>query len=235
MSTDIEIARVAVVAGFKGQAAVTAVAVALAESSGNAKALSPPNRDGSRDRGLWQINNKAHPEISDAQAFTPGSAAKAAYAISSGGKNWKPWSVYNNRSYVAFVPRAMSAVTLASAEVGNGGTIEGPSLIDKAADAVGLGGAVDGLGQVGNAVSTIASITTVAGEWIGNPHNWVRVCEVLAGAMCVITGLYILGRSGVSGPLPAAARGGTKVATSGARAVGKVVKVAAASKTGGAA
>jgi hypothetical protein len=45
-----------------------AVAVAKCESSLNPKAINT-NTDGSRDRGLFQINEKWHPEISDEQAF----------------------------------------------------------------------------------------------------------------------------------------------------------------------
>ena len=45
-----------------------AVRIAKCESSLNPAAVNV-NSDGSMDRGLFQINNKAHPEISDLQAF----------------------------------------------------------------------------------------------------------------------------------------------------------------------
>lgn len=47
-----------------------AVRVAKCESSLNDKAINT-NSEGSRDRGLFQINDKYHPEISDAEAFNP--------------------------------------------------------------------------------------------------------------------------------------------------------------------
>jgi len=47
-----------------------AVAVAKCESSLNPQAVNI-NADGSTDRGLYQINNKYHPEVTDAQAFNP--------------------------------------------------------------------------------------------------------------------------------------------------------------------
>ena len=45
-----------------------AVRVAKCESNFNPKAINI-NTDGSEDRGLFQINNKFHPEVTDAQAF----------------------------------------------------------------------------------------------------------------------------------------------------------------------
>lgn len=45
-----------------------AVAVAKCESGLNPAAVNT-NTDGSRDRGLYQINEKYHPEVTDAQAF----------------------------------------------------------------------------------------------------------------------------------------------------------------------
>lgn len=47
-----------------------AVRVATCESKLNEKAINT-NAQGSRDRGLFQINDKYHPEVSDAEAFNP--------------------------------------------------------------------------------------------------------------------------------------------------------------------
>ena len=47
-----------------------AVRVAKCESSLNTQAINT-NADGSRDRGIFQINNKWHPEVTDEQAFNP--------------------------------------------------------------------------------------------------------------------------------------------------------------------
>ena len=47
-----------------------AARVAKAESKFNPEAKNT-NSDGSKDRGLYQINNKWHPEVSDEQAFDP--------------------------------------------------------------------------------------------------------------------------------------------------------------------
>lgn len=58
------------VAKEQGINADLAVRVATCESNLDDKAINT-NEKGSRDRGLFQINDKYHPEISDADAFNP--------------------------------------------------------------------------------------------------------------------------------------------------------------------
>ena len=81
-------------AGFTGEALAIAVAISEAESGFDPRALRPESKNpgGGRDRGLWQINSKAHPQYdNDEEMFDPGKNAQAAWIISSGGTNWKPW------------------------------------------------------------------------------------------------------------------------------------------------
>merc|ERR1719183_3399798 len=89
-----------------------AVSVAMAESGLNTQARNV-NTDShhSVDRGLWQINNYWHPEISDSCAYSAACNAKGAYSISSGGSNWTPWSTWNNgaaRQHYAAAQQACS-------------------------------------------------------------------------------------------------------------------------------
>lgn len=107
-------------AGFGGQALVTAVAVALAESGGvtNAQGLNRSIQGRvvtSIDRGLWQINNVYHSEVSDACAYDPLCAAQAAYRISQGGSNWSPWSTFKSGAYRNFMSVALTATQAANA------------------------------------------------------------------------------------------------------------------------
>jgi hypothetical protein len=76
-----------------------AAAVAMAESSGNTGVEGDVTLGVSV--GLWQINLAAHPQYADnPQALCdPIANAQAAYSISSGGKNWTPWSAYNHGLY----------------------------------------------------------------------------------------------------------------------------------------
>lgn len=98
-------AQVAQIAGFRGEALVTAVAVGLAESGCNPTAGNP-----SGALGLWQIHAPAHPSYSTACLYDPQCNANAAWAISSQGTNWNPWTVYTSGAYQSRLPAARSAV-----------------------------------------------------------------------------------------------------------------------------
>ena len=89
---------------------VTAVAVGLAESSCNPSATYVNPGGNGTDRGLWQINSKYHPEVTDACAYDAQCNADAAYRISSGGTSWTPWSTYNSGKYLQFMSQAQAAV-----------------------------------------------------------------------------------------------------------------------------
>lgn len=69
-----------------------AVAIALAESGGFPSEIANTSREYSV--GLWQINLKAHPSYAKEQLLDPGQNALAAFAISKGGTDWRPWSVW---------------------------------------------------------------------------------------------------------------------------------------------
>lgn len=73
-----------------------AAAVAMAESGGNTRAISPTN-----DYGLWQINRQYHPQYfqSPGAIFDPLYNARAALAISGGGRNWQPWTTFRTGAY----------------------------------------------------------------------------------------------------------------------------------------
>ncbi|MER5481578.1 hypothetical protein ABT026_32115, partial [Streptomyces sp. NPDC002734] len=104
-------AQVGHTAGFRGEALVTAVAVALAESSCDPKATNTSNNTPpSADRGLWQINDYWHPEVSDACAYNAQCNANAAFTISSRGTDWQPWSTYNANLHLRHLGEARAAV-----------------------------------------------------------------------------------------------------------------------------
>ncbi|HEU5046073.1 MAG TPA: NlpC/P60 family protein [Nocardioidaceae bacterium] len=112
-SAAVRVAQYAIDAGFTGSGLETAVAVSFAEDGSHDPRATNTNSDGSVDRGLWQINNKAHPNYSDSYVFDPGDNAQAAYAISDGGKNWKPWTTFNNGAYLKYIPAAKNAIASA--------------------------------------------------------------------------------------------------------------------------
>lgn len=59
--------------------------IVKAESGGDTSATHT-NSDGSIDRGMWQINSKAHPDLSAASAFNPQAATEYVYTITDGFK-----------------------------------------------------------------------------------------------------------------------------------------------------
>lgn len=99
--SDQQIAQVAYNAGFRGEALVTAVTIALGESHGNTTAL---NDHGEFSVGLWQVNVngylvarlRQYGLVSWQDLWDPQNNANAAYKISGGGRHWGAWSVYNH-------------------------------------------------------------------------------------------------------------------------------------------
>lgn len=89
-------------AGFNGQALATVVAIAQAESNLNPSATNV-NRDGSIDRGLLQINNVYHAEVTDACAYDPACAMTAAFRISRRGTDFTAWSTYTGGAYLRYL------------------------------------------------------------------------------------------------------------------------------------
>lgn len=108
-----EVARVAYDAGFRGDALVTATAVAMAESGGRwgarCKNCIPGYTEDSRC--AFQINVQAHPRYRGSRIYDPHTCARAAYEISDGGRNWGPWTTYTSGRYRRHLPAARRAAT----------------------------------------------------------------------------------------------------------------------------
>lgn len=114
--SDSQLADVVRQAGFPASAQATAIAIALAESGGRTDAVNRKNSNGSVDYGLFQINS-IHKDLLARGSWTdPVSNARMAFSVSSGGTNWKPWTVYKTGAYRMFLARA----TLASGSSSSG-------------------------------------------------------------------------------------------------------------------
>jgi len=89
-----------------------AVAISKAESSWIVNNWHK-NGDGSIDRGLWQINDKWHPEFNDFNRLLtdPDYNAAAAFQISGHGVDWTPWATYNDGSYRKYLTGQQTAAT----------------------------------------------------------------------------------------------------------------------------
>lgn len=110
--------RVAYHAGFRGNALQTMVAIARGESGLNPRAHNPNPPDDSY--GLWQINmlGSMGPSRrqqwglqSNDELFDPNKNARAAFDLSGGGSNFRPWTVYTRGVYNQYMDEAKAAMT----------------------------------------------------------------------------------------------------------------------------
>lgn len=206
-----QVAMVAKAAGFTGNALVTAVAVSRGENG--------PGDTGKVNGigcvGLWQINQKAHPQWTTSQLKDPATNARAAFQISGGGTNWQPWEAYTGpdgkgsdgpwRSHIAAAQRAVGTstggvVTAGWPDIGIPGVVPPglggllPSLPGGVDPLNPLGGTVDNLGAAAGSLASISGAIAAGADWLSNKDNWVRILEVLAGAGLLLVGLNIVVR-----------------------------------------
>lgn len=111
-------------AGFSGKALDTAFAVAMAESGGRMDRPGDVNIQTKKwgpSLGMFQIRSLKHwqdynsPQRDGKRLTNPDFNAQSAFTISKGGTNWKPWSTYNNGSFLKYIDDAHRA------EAGQGG------------------------------------------------------------------------------------------------------------------
>ena len=126
----VELARAA---GFGGDALVTIVAIAMAESGldPSAQGWNGPTAGcpgGSVDRGILQINSCYHAEVSDAQAYDPAAAFRAGFAISGGGASFGPWATYTGGQYRSHVEEVRAAASLGGGGGGGDRALVGTGL-----------------------------------------------------------------------------------------------------------
>ena len=110
-------------AGFSGGDLDIAVAVAQAESGGDANAegdwmfngvLVPKGTQGAvpTSIGLWQIHYTVHPEFDRQSLYDPQYNANAAFSLySRAGGAFTDWTAYNTGSYAQYLPSSSQAST----------------------------------------------------------------------------------------------------------------------------
>jgi Lysozyme like domain len=113
--TPAQIAYYAQTAGFDGDDLNIAVAIALAESSGNPNVYNPETAAaggtpaGQGSYGLWQIYLKDHPEYAGDNLYDPQTNANDAYELYSEAGGFSPWATYNSGAYQAYMGAAVAA------------------------------------------------------------------------------------------------------------------------------
>lgn len=165
-------------AGLSDTTAVTAAAIALAESGGNPAALGDKNNPspGCASYGLWQINYcpaRDAGTIRQQVAQDPTNVqlnAQAMAQISGNGKSFTPWTTYRDGAYKKFIAPPGSGVEL----LDPGDTVSNDD-----------GGV---LGDIGNAV---ANGVTAATDPLSTLTSLLGV--LLAGSTWYRVGLFVLG------------------------------------------
>jgi TP901 family phage tail tape measure protein len=94
-------------AGFRGKALQIALAVAASESVNFTDFIG----DGGESVSPWQIHLPDHPQYDRARLLSDWTyAARAAYEISGGGRDWTPWTVYNTGTYLGYMDDAARVI-----------------------------------------------------------------------------------------------------------------------------
>jgi hypothetical protein len=203
-------------AGFGGGDVARAVAVALAESGGRINAKGGPNKDGSYDYGLWQINEKAHPDLitADAQWWVAGFNAQMAFKVySAAGNTFRPWSTFTSGAYLPHMGAALLGAgnpdSSGLVQAGDNTVIEHNPISDLVAPFKSIAGAV--------------FKTSV---WVANPHNWGRAAFIAVGGALVIGSLAIMAKPYIMGAAAPIVNAAADVVPGGG-AVKKAAKAAA--------
>jgi lysozyme-like protein len=174
--TDGQIAALAAAQGLSGTALVTAVAVCLAESGGDADINGPTVTTNwgngnftTHAVGLWQILlGPGRP--GEAALRNPDTNAQWMKKLSSGGKKWTPWEAYTNGRYLRFWSRAQKAAKNPSAVPPTGSTQPAGDVIQAS--------------WIGSATDFFQLVT--------DPITWMRVTMILGGGIMLAIGLFML-------------------------------------------
>jgi hypothetical protein len=111
-----QIAVYAAAAGWTGPDLDVAVAIALAESSGNPAAVGDQNLAPTNGPsiGLWQINIGAHPDAAGQNLTDPQTNANYAYGLyANNNSSFGQWSTYTNGAYSSYLVQAQAGVNAA--------------------------------------------------------------------------------------------------------------------------
>ena len=122
-----QIASYAANAGFTGEDLATAVAIALAESSGNPNAYNAEEAAGTPlgqgSFGLWQIYVYANPQFAGSNLYDPQTNANAAYTLYEAAGGFSPWATYNSGAYTADLASAEAAANALPASLAPGAAV----------------------------------------------------------------------------------------------------------------
>lgn len=174
--SDAQIARYASFLDSDPEWQTIMTAVAIAESGGCTSCY-----NGTCCTGLWQVHATHAGKLgspSDRAAFiawlrNPDNNTRMATHIYNT-QGPKAWEAFTNQSYRQYIERARKVTG-----------VSGPSAIDIATAGIeattDVGAGFNPLGSITDALNQLMAVVSKAAAWIGDPHNWVRVVEVVGG------------------------------------------------------
>lgn len=188
----------------------TAVAVVLGESGGDTRAENRKNRNGSIDRGLWQINSvhvktAGNPEgITVADMFDVDASTAFALRLSSGGSDFNPWAVTRSDRWPELYAQAGRVKVPGSERSPGVGDLVGS--VPYVGDAV--GNVVGAVGSIASPFAGLASLAAKALAVLTSGDFWRRAAYAAAGLALLYLGLAaIFGRQAVGLGITAASKG----------------------------
>lgn len=186
-------------AGLPPARAVTAAAVAMAESSGRTAETSS-NPDGGTNVGLWQLDTKGKGAgYSVAQLQDPATNAQVMAKGSSNGTDWSAWETYVTGAYQQFVGGAAAAQS--SEQSGGGGWVDsilgtiGSAWKTVTKDAASTAAASVGGLLIPSQISGFfgqAEDLAKSAAWLFQPANWARIIAGYFGSLLLVAGLIVL-------------------------------------------
>lgn len=149
-------------AGVTGSNIAIATAIALAESGGDTDVVSKPNRNGTVDKGLWQINSVHADLLATYNYADPAQNAQMMFILSHNGTNWSAWSTYKSGAYLVHLPAAQAATPDTS-----------------------------GSGSV-NTVSNSMDFSAIQNfaKLISDPRTWQRMGMVIGGGVMILVAVH---------------------------------------------
>lgn len=174
----------------------TAIAIALAESGGNARAVSS-----TKDYGLWQIHVSVHdiqvrqaifewtkrsPKGTKVDIFDPRVNTDVARMVYQDAHGFKPWSTYNNGAYKKYLGHGAEAVNMLGSPELKGKTLtEIASWLETQGIKQGLA-AIPGGGIVADKVNDVQDVFT-------GPEKAARLVVGFLAQSAIVIGAFTLG------------------------------------------
>jgi hypothetical protein len=155
---------------------LTGVAISLTENTARKKDAVNHNTDGSNDLGPWQINS-VH-GVPDSCRTDLVCSTQQAYKISSGFKNWKPWTTYTSGAYRAHLSEAEKGAK-------SGDNADSGAFGSGVGSPTGIPNPLKGLDLLATAVEKFV-------EGLFSGAVWFRVGKVLVGLFLGAAGLIVI-------------------------------------------